>query len=725
MRKQSSIKTILALLTASAAALCAAGCRAPVREILLGEWLGLIVSETGITSYAEEAPYYFGIDESSVYYDAVQSAAGWGIIGTDTVPDPSAALTREWTAYTLVNLAGIRSGNTVSFRDRNASQFPEQISSAVASGLMKTDRHNRFHPKEVIDGDEARILLEETIRYMNERKPEAAGGEMVLQEDVIPEVPESLDTESGRALFASGSQVYEGAVFATGNDEIPYAEAEVVRVSEDGETEVQWKEADAEDVISDLDLSGSFELDFSRAEIIDLLNPEIPQESSASDPAFTLMRMRPLQKSTQIRGWNISYGITASGLKASAVKTAASGIQVSAEAELSGVRPVYEWHMHAGKIDNAYFRIDCITSQSLRAKRSAQKQLRADGGKIDPKDFMNSLKAAFSETDDTADLSVPLCTIRIPVPEMPVVSIVCRIELNLKADGRAEISLSQNHSLGMEIRNGMMRPIHETQKKQNALMHASASMTSDIMFAMEAGKLRLCDCGAEAGVRGTLVSTVHAYDAQNSHSAMTTSMPADLVAECAAGAADILVCSDIRGGWILNLNLNSGSSFAGKMGFGASLPILSESNAPLVPGMKTHMENFHFVDHCTRGSRSAPLKKEEVPDGEQISVDSYALIGNAGETLNIKVTELPEAYSPGSLIYQSSDPLTVAVLNDGTLQLNREGSAVITISTNDGKYRVKCTVAVRHEEKHDTHTDQLRQMQNTAAQGRYMQNQCA
>ena len=121
--------------------LISAGCRrAPVRTISTGEWLYEIGTRAGIPQN-DAPPYFIDINESSLYYHAVQDAAGWGIIDTRHPMDPEQPLTKEFAAYSLVNLAGLQqTSSDLQIRDISDSPFREQIEQSVgfaeAGGLF-------------------------------------------------------------------------------------------------------------------------------------------------------------------------------------------------------------------------------------------------------------------------------------------------------------------------------------------------------------------------------------------------------------------------------------------------------------------------------------------------------------------------------------------------------------------------------------------------------------
>lgn len=700
MRKVFS--TSICLLTAFALSIVLGGCRPdPVDEILLGEWVSEIIEKAGIFPSDESVPYYLNIPSGSVWFETVQTAADWKILDPGDPFDPMQPLTREWAAYTLINLSGMdKKTSDRTIRDLAASRFPEHISSAVSFGLMDSDQHDRFRPREVMDRSDARHLLDQVITYINTRTFEHHDAQIIMDEDIhlLEEEPLAYDPELSSVLFPAGTQVKSGDVISTGDQEHPFVIAESTQEQENG-TSVMVKDADPEDVIDRIDAIGSFDADFSRAEITDLLDgtQSVP-ETSCTDPYFHLMASRQYSRTHVINGFTVSYTVNTSGIRAEVTRTAPGGLTVFADASLTGVHPVYQWNSSRGNVEYGYFRVDCTTNESFSAGRDAFASGQANLKDIDAARFLESLKEAFERGRDTAALDVPLCSFRIPVPEVPLLNITGTVSLKLDAEGRAKLSLSQQHSLGMEIRNGKMRAIHHSDSQSKAALYGSADFMTAVSFSLNAASLSLTDAVIEAGINAEITSTVHSYDRQGNHTALQTSLPADMVADHAGGTEGILVCSDADAVWILDLILNSSRTLAGRYGFSRQMSLLKPEQANVFPGRRIHMENFHIVERCTRTERERPPAYSQLPESDQIMIAEYVLIGKAGESRSIDITSLPADCPRSALSFVSQDSSIAQVNQNGQVLLKQSGSTIITVSSADGRYRVRCTVHVRYED---------------------------
>lgn len=393
----------------------------------------------------------------------------------------------------------------------------------------------------------------------------------------------------------------------------------------------------------------------------------------------------------------ISYETSRDGISVQAVRPSPGGLSVYAELGLNGLSIDYKWDMEGSKIKDAYLRFSFTAAERLGAKRESNWQRQINPAAVTKENFIQAVRTAIREGHDEQELSIPICRIRFPIPNAPGASANCQLNLDLSADGRAEISLGQTAEFGMEMRGGSVRPISRFTNHPKAMIEASTSILSEIAFSLQAAGITLSDILIHAGLGSTVSSTVHQYDKNGSHTSTVTELPADLVNEMASGSEGILVCSDITANWISDIDLNSSESAAGRLGLSLHIPLLSGMKANVYP--KTHMENFHFVDRCTRSDRQMAKPYQELPESEQIRLSAYSMILDAGETAEVQITRLPAGYSMSSIRLSSQDP-SVASVSGMKVTAVSEGSTVIRAATSDGRYSILCTVSVRQEKSH-------------------------
>jgi len=677
------------------------GC-SPVRTetISLGDWIAAIDARAGLEGYQQKTPYFLNVSEGDPCYQAVQTAVEWEVLNPEYPFQPNAALTREWAAYTLMHLSGreISDSPSQKIRDISRSEFQKEIQAAVSSGLMEIDKHDRFRPLDQIEKKDALIMLEQAASYRDSIRFENQVSDIQWDETVrkIDAEPESYDPESQTAKFPreSGLKNDDLVTFHDQNGKEYSLIVEDAKQDESGQISAHLKMPEIEDVVESMEIADTFNADLSQAEIIE--TPQADQDAVGyAQGSLRTMSSGMKSGKFQYAGYEISYGLTASGISAAATKTAPLGIRIEAKAAISSIKPSFHWKMSHGEIEEGYFRIDFTSTESVGAKRSDSRNAYANLKDINPSEFLASAKAAFSPEADQAELSVPLCTIRIPVPELPLVSITARIELHLKADGRAELSLSQTHSAGMEIHNGNMRRINQHSNSSKALIQASVSLLSGIYFGLDMERWKIANVGLEGGAKAEVKSAVHLYGKDGSHQIAASTLPADYLSEASDGNQNVLICGDVNAYWVMDMKLNSSGTLAGRFGFSKTFDILNQDNGMLIPGMKTHIENFQFVDSCTRKDRNAFKELEKMPDTRQFRLHSYSMIGSAGESRSLEVLSLPEGYSMGDLLYLSSDPSVASIDSSGIITGHQSGSTILTVQTKDGKYKISCSYLVR------------------------------
>lgn len=680
------------------------GCSpARTETISLGDWISAVNERAGFEGYEQKTPYFMNVTQGMPCYDAVQSAVEWEILDPQHEFQPDAALTREWAAYTLMHLSGREIINTSNqkIRDISRSEFQKEIQTAVASGLMKLDAHDRFQPAEEMERSDAIALLEQAASYRDSMKFEQAVSDIEWNENLrrSEAEPQFYDEQRQIAEYSSEENLQEGdLVTVHGQDGLEQSMLvdHLDSSEEDGTIQAHLRQPLPEEVIDSMEIADTFEADLTQAELIETPLPE--QHSHRRMLSINPIRNKSAGLKSghfQYGGYEISYGLTASGISASISKTAPAGIRIEARAAISSIKPSFHWKMTHGKIEDGYFRIDFTSTESLSAKRSDSRNAYANLKNIDPAAFLASASAAFSPQADQAELSVPLCTVRIPIPEMPLVSITARIELHLRADGRAELSLSQNHSAGMEIYHGHMRRINQHSNSSKNMIQASVSLTSGIYFGLDMERWKIANVGLECGAKAEVKSTVHLYGKDGSHQKVAAALPPDYLSKASDGNEHVLICGDISAHWVMDMKLNSSGTLANRFGFGRTFDILNSDNGILIPGMKTHIENFQFVDACTRKDRPAAKKAVKMPDTRQFKLRSYSMIGSIGETRKLEVLSMPEGYSAGDLQYHSSDSSVASIDSSGFVTGHQSGSTVLTVQTKDGKYRISCSYLVR------------------------------
>ena len=162
--------------------------------------------------------------------------------------------------------------------------------------------------------------------------------------------------------------------------------------------------------------------------------------------------------------------------------------------------------------------------------------------------------------------------------------------------------------------------------------------------------------------------------------------------------ANLQFCSDLNVHGILELEINSSDSLAGRLGMGRTFSILNENNATLNPHGRTHLENRIFVDHCTRGQHSASTPTPApIINTDRIELAEVQLILSPGQSGQIVIRGLPEGVAASDLIYSVAQPDIATVVQTGRVRAVKAGDTIVTITEPTETYKTSCHIHVRTE----------------------------
>lgn len=696
-----SIRHFLCLIT-TVLILLSCGCaKEPENPVTCGEWIRLINEKAGLMPEFRPEPYYVNITSSSEYFASVQTAVEWGILDTGYPFDPDQYLNRELTAYTLMNLADRHDTDIkTDIKDLSNTIYADSVKNAVASGLMHTDTRGLFHPKTIVEKQEAEALLDQILSVMNDREIQETKTEVKWDNQETPKEieVEDFDETENTAYVQSADGIKEKDTVCFEKDGKKYLYTARGITQEEKGFRIDLEETDILSHTEQIDLSGDTYINFDNAEILTDDNTVIQkQQSAVATPQ--LMSVFSKTREFDTHGFHVTIASAGSSVRIEAVRKLPHGSVITGRLAVNSVQVKYSFNRKKGQEEDAYFKLSFQTEEYAGMHTAVQRTMYPDLKDVNIKSVPDLFQKFFAQNGDTAEAVIPLCRIRIPLPEAPMMDLNMKLQLSLSAQGRAELQLVQTHIYGFEIRNGKTRIIRDFSNDQNAVMKASAQVSADILFGADFLNQTLMDAGLQTGAAMSLSTVLHLFDEDGNHSVCSSAVPPDAAEEMSAGNPDVLVCADIHAGWILNLRLNSASSFLGRKGFGKSINLLNVNNAPLFPGMKTHLENFVFVDRCTRGDRMRKTDYDEIAVTKMISMDRYSLIVYAGTQETIHITGLPEGYSFEDLQFTSEDPSIASVDHTGLVKGYQEGNTVVTVSTKDRKHQVECHIMVPSEEE--------------------------
>lgn len=692
MRPVFNIKKVITLLVFSLL-VPFVGCKKKVTDTMTnGEWLTELTTQAGITYYQQEEPYFLNITSNSPYFTVVQSSVEWEVLNPSKAFNPSATLTREMVAYTLMNLISrTHEGLSDTIKDLQDCSYPDQVKAAVASGLMSLDERQRFRPKDEISKEEAFGYLAQVIDIVNNRKFTDTQTTVQLKDDVkfADDEPKQFDEEGLTALFESDSSIRNGMYIVY--DDTYYRVVNCEYTNQGILTTLE--QVNMEDVIEQFDIQGGTDLEFNHAKIVDG-NGNVVQEGTEQSHSLSLMSTSLINHTFEINGFRIALKGTTSSLHAEVSKQLQVGGLLYANAALDNLHIQYKWDKDEDRIQYGYLKADFTTSENIGLRNGMYKELYGDFSKLNPKDFISTVQNIFQTKQEVITDTITLCTVKIPMPNAPMVSVVMKLNLNIYATGKAELSFVQNHVLGCEIRNGNMRSISDHSKKATASIRAETGITLGTNLALHAFNQNIMDAEIDAGAKGYFHTKTYLYNEEGKAESFDIDVQPDLVEELSEGNPDIKVCTELNAYWLCNLKLNSSNSLAGRFGFSRNIPILSESNAPLFPKGKVTYENWMSVDHCSCEDREKVPNLEAIQVKKRITLKDYSLISGVGVSTRIQVTGLPEGYTVEDLIYISKNTDIAEVSSAGEVIGNKSGGTDIVIQTKDKKHLVHCHILV-------------------------------
>lgn len=669
------------------------GCKKKVTDTMTnGEWLTELTAQAGITYYQQEEPYFLNITSNSPYFTVVQSSVEWEVLNPSKAFNPSATLTREMVAYTLMNLISrTHEGLSDTIKDLQDCSYPDQVKAAVASGLMSLDERQRFRPKDQISKEEAFGYLAQVIDIVNNRKFTDTQTTVQLKDDVqfADDEPKQFDKEGLTALFESDSSIRNGMYIVY--DDTYYRVVNCEYTNQGILTTLE--KVNMEDVIEQFDIQGGTDLEFNHAKIVDG-NGNVVQEGTEQSHSLSLMSTSLINHTFEINGFRIALKGTTSSLHAEVSKQLQVGGLLYANAALDNLHIQYKWDKDEDRIQYGYLKADFTTSENIGLRNGMYKELYGDFSKLNPKDFISTVQNIFQTKQEVITDTITLCTVKIPMPNAPMVSVVMKLNLNIYATGKAELSFVQNHVLGCEIRNGNMRSISDHSKKATASIRAETGITLGTNLALHAFNQNIMDAEIDAGAKGYFHTKTYLYNEEGKAESFDIDVQPDLVEELSEGNPDIKVCTELNAYWLCNLKLNSSNSLAGRFGFSRNIPILSESNAPLFPKGKVTYENWMSVDHCSCEDREKVPNVEAIQVKKRITLKDYSLISGVGVSTRIQVTGLPEGYTVEDLIYISKNTDIAEVSSAGEVIGKKSGGTDIVIQTKDKKHLVHCHILV-------------------------------
>ena len=133
-----------------------------------------------------------------------------------------------------------------------------------------------------------------------------------------------------------------------------------------------------------------------------------------------------------------------------------------------------------------------------------------------------------------------------------------------------------------------------------------------------------------------------------------------------------------------NCSWESGNTAVATVDALGNVTALSEGSCVIT----VRLQNSSLSASCQYTIKRAPIL------AESITLDQTFLMMTAAQTVQLKVSYLPEEADAPSFRWSSSDPLIASVSDDGKVDLLRVGSCIIKVETTDGRLNALCAVIV-------------------------------
>ncbi len=501
---------------------------------------------------------------------------------------------------------------------------------------------------------------------------------------------EASPDETGRIALDPNQSGQVGQWFTDPDKNEIYVTDSLVEIEDQILAEVHSE--DPQTWLAETQFNLSFDADWSQAEIMPCaqesagLLPVAMNLTEAAEPRFALVKQQ-----FEVGGAQVSWSVAASGIHVHVAKKMTNGAMLQMDYDLTDVHPVIAWD---GLGKEGRLQLDFTMSESAGLTRGVSNTLTSDFSGLDPHDLLNSLTASFTNARKDADTVIPIAKIKLPVPQFPIVDLLLTLQLHCYAGGKIELLLSQEGSVGMEIRNGVPRLIHQIEHRHDFIFQGSSKMTAAVEASARAAGISLMDLLLQTGLRGVMRTT--AWIGENGD--LEQIEAGELPLENQPIHAGLQFCSDLNVHGILDLEINSSDSLAGRLGMGRPFSILNENNATLNPHGRTHLENGIFVDHCTRGQHSSPMPTvSPIIKTDRIELAEVQLILSPGQSGQIVIRGLPEGVAASDLIYSIAEPDIATVVQTGRVRAVKAGDTIVTITEPTETYKPSCHIHVRAE----------------------------
>lgn len=755
------IAIMLALLTVLGMFSILSGCgKNPNSSISKGELLQLISEGFGMYSYTDATPHTNTVKSENKYFPYVQMAYEWGLIDDNEI-NINEKSTKGFLAETLVNC--------VDFIDTDDMSQEEITDYAVENKYVSFQYRGRTDNIRYITRQEAEdsIALAFSI-WTNrkfENKEELTVGENICNladGDVLSS--QVLVNESEKTITIpeeAAQEIKEGESFVVPSNNVDTTaaayKAKKIEYS-NGHAIIKYDEAELEDTIQKLKFSGSSKANFNNVPITDgvgnVINASSAKNMTArttSSPEIANLALSSSNDYSVIPCGSMNLGFTVDGISISGSvsddkisfsikgdiptkKKNGMKVTVNKSYEISDISIDYDWDVEWFKIKSAYAKLNYTAKDTTGVSLSWEKE----GALF----FDQRKKPSFSNvlTSEVRSSAAAKGAKTITICSFPIVNGgVGRIDVDIKAKisvtGSVELVVTTHNSNGIEYKNGNLRYIKEKSKDVDLNIKAKIEATLYVGVSIKALKMNLLGIGFEGGIGVEFKAIAHLVNSDNVEidktsidggnfeyieSTLNSVQNLTYDEDGKTYTAHIDLCGEITTYWILKFKLDDDCALTeiirGKKDesggvINTEIEIFGSSNAK-IKSLCTHVENWEFLDACTReygGNVEGVDGKESEENktggnsstGDSFDIDTYFLSLLVGNTSKITIVDIPRGCKSSDITYTSSDDKVATVDATGRITAVAEGSAEITVSIKNSDFKIKCSVVVSAVDKNN------------------------
>lgn len=654
MKKRNRKICILLALVVMLSAISFSGCGEGQETFSVGQWLMLVNQTFGMKGYQSSEPYFDNVPEGSAYFEAVQTAAEWGVIDRSAPIDVEEGLTWKTVLLSLVNVGDFLPKDATD--EEKVDYAIEHFDSTIRTYWMKRS----------IGVDKAVFLLGIAHEQWAGATFDHVIEKLTYQEDVVDLIGGDIAAEdcvvSGDLVklpVSSGVKLEEGQLYVLPAGAGHYA-AQVYRadkVYQDDEylyIENSPDEIALEEVAEELFVEESYMPDMEKAVVYDgngnILS--VGSELSALAPhaggsgvymarlndgevqGHAAKQLADTKKiSVKIDGFEVSYEYATKGkfhFKASVAsdnlldsKTAKLQTEASAEINHLEVTNQIDWGLWKG-LESASLKLNYETKLTGSIKSSYQ-FAKFTVAPYDNRNsgFLTNLKnSSFKSNSAKGAKTIKIAS--VDFCSIGVARVCLDINLTISANGSFSLSVTEAGTKGLEYRNGNLRVINDSTRNTETQLKGSVELLGGIGPALYVVglKKKIIGLQLQVGIKGEAKITSHLADSEmhlieeadfgeespeafmelTSVEITTDAATMETAAKAQGGIykrtmsesvrLHVDICADLSAYFLLRIELAGESLAADMMGGIKSFEILGKKDARL---LSVHVDNGDWV----------------------------------------------------------------------------------------------------------------------------------